>query len=165
MGPPFPTDRCKKGTDSKLLEAGCAVACTASSIDLLGLQGNEKTNTDTQKSWDWLDLALGWRSSIPESSACLLYTVRYGDTYTRNWIDYVQLDKGAGSANLSRSGLCREAVFEQLTIWVDVKKLRKKTMVDSFLQSVNIPTQPRGSPCFPSEPLPRKAFSPTGLKH
>jgi hypothetical protein len=56
MGPLFPTNRSKKGTDSKLLEAGYAVSCTASRIDLLGLQGNEeKTNMDTQRSWDWVD--------------------------------------------------------------------------------------------------------------
>lgn len=115
----------------------------------------EKTNMDTQKRCDRVDWALGWRSSIPESSACLLYTVRYRGwviTYreTRNLMYYVQLDEEAGLANLGR----RVSLGKQSSNSNNLsryKNLRKKAMADIFctLCSCSPSAQRKALPFFP----------------
>lgn len=126
---PFPTNRCRAGTDSKRLEGAFAVSVTASRIGLLGLQGKEgKTNVDGYPE----KLGLGGlgspmkESQHPRSSVCPLYsgTGRRGH-YTQ--INNTQMSQEAGLA-VSVSSL------KAVNIWGDIlkKKPGGKAVVGIF---------------------------------
>lgn len=112
---PFPTNGCRKGTDSKLLEGAFAVSVPASRIGLLGFQGNEgKTNRDGYPE----KLGLGRLGSLmkepqhPRSPVCPLCsgTGRRG-YYTQ--INNTQMSQEAGLA-VSVSSL------QAVNIWGDI---------------------------------------------